>query len=295
MDFTAVLVAADQNLSAGHLADFQALAEKNGIMVTGAPDWLDTHKAADIPLAQNIDLEIMQALRAHFDSEKIDVFCTRTSGRKREMLIADMDSTIVTSETLDELAGEAGLKGKISAITEKAMRGELDFIGALKERVSLLEGLPRDALQRTLDSTEISPGAETMVKTMRDNGAFCALVSGGFTFFTGSIAARLGFTAHHGNVLEIKDDKLTGKVQEPILDKNAKLNYLKLYCDELDIHISNTVAIGDGANDLPMLAAAGLGIGYHPKPILEEQLLNCIRHTDLTSVLYIQGYKDIAA
>ena len=130
-----------------------------------------------------------------------------------------------------------------------------------------------------------------MVKAMRDKGTLCVLVSGGFTYFTGAIAAKLGFTAHHGNVLNIEDDKLTGTVQEPILDKDSKLNFLKLYAEELEIDLDDTLAIGDGANDLPMLEAAGLGIGYHPKPILEETLLNCIRHTDLTSVLYAQGYK----
>jgi len=291
MDFTLTLVASDTPLKVGHLSTIEHFAEDNGIMITDEPQWLKEHKAADIPLAQCVTLEQMQDLRALMEPNKIDVFCTHTHNRRKHLLMADMDSTIVTSETLDELAAEAGLKDQISAITTKAMRGELDFEGALRKRVSLLEGLSTDALKRTLDDTEISKGAEQLVKTMRDNGAFCALVSGGFTYFTGAIAAKLGFTTHHGNTLNIEKDRLKGTVGQPILGKEAKLNYLKLYCEELELELEETAAIGDGANDLPMLQAAGLGVGYHPKPLLAETLLNCIIHGDLTAMLFIQGYK----
>ena len=291
MNFVIVVVSSEKPLSAGHLASVEKFAEANGIMVTGTPVWLDKNKAADIPVAECLTIEQISQLRQELDADKIDVFCTRTEKRQKELLIADMDSTIVTSETLDELAAEAGLKEKISRITEKAMRGELDFEGALRERVGLLAGLPAEALKRTLDNTEISEGAERLVQEMRQKGAFCALVSGGFTYFTGAVSAQLGFTAHHGNSLEIEEDKLTGQVKDPILDKNAKLSFLKLYCEELELDISDSVAIGDGANDLPMILAAGMGIGYKAKPLVEESVLNCIRHTDLKSVLYIQGYK----
>ena len=291
MDFTLTLVSSVTPLSAGHLLDVEKFLENHGLMMTGQPEWLAEHRAADIPLAQSLTLEQMAELRTSLDDDKIDPFCTRTSNREKKLFLADMDATIVTTETLDELAAEAGIKDKIAKITERAMRGDLDFHEALKERVGLIKDLPTDALKKTLDATEISQGAEKMVKAMRDKGTLCVLVSGGFTYFTGAIAAKLGFTAHHGNVLNIEDDKLTGTVQEPILDKDSKLNFLKLYAEELEIDLDDTLAIGDGANDLPMLEAAGLGIGYHPKPILEETLLNCIRHTDLTSVLYAQGYK----
>lgn len=291
MDFTLTLVASSISLSAGHLNLVEKFLENNGLMMTGEPKWLSEHKCADISISQSLNIEQMKALRILLDSNKIDPFCTRTDNRRKKLLMADMDSTIVTSETLDELAAEAGIKDKISAITERAMRGEIDFHDALRERVELLKGLSTDCLKTTLDNTEISKGAESLVKTMRNSGYFCALVSGGFTYFTGEISAQLGFTAHHGNILNIEDGKLSGSVQEPILDKDSKLDFLKLYCEDLEIDLSDTVAIGDGANDLPMLEASGLGIGYHPKPLLENTLLNCIRHTGLTSALYVQGYK----
>ncbi len=257
------------------------------------PDWLERSKAVDFKIDTTLSIEEIKALRRAFDGDKIDVFCTAEEGRKKVLFLADMDSTIVTSETLDEMAEEAGLKDKVSKITERAMRGEVDFHGAIKERVGLLNGLSIEALSRTLNQTEISKGARTLLKALKNEGVFCALVSGGFTFFTGAIGEKLNFDAHHGNVLNIENGKLTGGVQDPILDKNAKLNFLKLYCEELSLDLSETIAIGDGANDLPMLEAAGLGIGYHPKPLLEDKLINCIRHTDLTSVLYMQGYSSV--
>jgi len=280
------LVASDTPLIHDH---FELLDDLNS-----DPVWLENEKAVDFKIPKALTINEIKALREKFDADKIDVFCTSahesTGGRKKTLFLADMDSTIVTSETLDELGAEAGLKDKIATITERAMRGEIDFHGAIKERVGMLKDLPAHTLDTTLKNTEISKGARTLLKGLKNEGVFCVLVSGGFTFFTGAIADKLNFDAHHGNVLYIEDGKLTGDVQEPILDKNAKLNFLKLYCEELSLDLSETIAIGDGANDLPMLEAAGLGIGYHPKPLLEDTLINCIRHTDLTSVLYCQGH-----
>ena len=172
------------------------------------------------------------------------------------------------------------------------MRGELDFPQALRERVALLRGLPESAVQKTLAETELNPGAAAFVQVMKKNGATCVLVSGGFTLFTGAFAQKAGFDRHHGNLLQLEEGVLTGKVGEPILDKDSKVAFLQQYRDELGLKPEDVLAIGDGANDLPMLQMAGLGIGYHPKPLLEESLDNCIIHGDLTAALYAQGYTE---
>lgn len=283
-------LAATDSLSENHIETAQKYFKIIDLSASDAPVWLSQNKAADIEIANCLTIAQIKELRQIFDEDKIDVFCTSIRNRKKSLFLADMDSTIVTTETLDELAAEAGIKDKIAKITERAMRGELDFHAALKERVRYLKDLSEDAVKRTLKDTEISKGASALISKFRAENTHCVLVSGGFTYFTSDIAQKLGFHAHHGNILNIKDGLLTGTVGEPILDKDAKLRYLKLYCDELGLDLSETAAIGDGANDLPMLEAAGIGFGYHPKPILEDKLLNCIRHTDLTSVLYAQGY-----
>ena len=293
MDFILTLVASDKPLSAGHLALVENFTEENGLMLTGDPEWLSEHKAATLPLAESLNIEQMHDLQGRLEDEKIDVFCTRTDNRRKKLILADMDSTIVTTETLDELADFVGLKDKVADITTRAMKGELDYQESLKERVRLLEGLSADKLQETLDQTECTSGAKKLVQTMRQNGGAAILVSSGFTFFTGAIAGQCGFVGHHGNVLGIKDGVLDGTVEEPILDKHSKLAYLEEYKEKLSLEYDDIAAIGDGSNDLPMLQAAGLGIGFHPKPILRENLLNCVIHGDLTAVLYAQGYKDV--
>ncbi|OYV40825.1 MAG: phosphoserine phosphatase SerB, partial [Acidocella sp. 20-61-6] len=211
-------------------------------------------------------------------------------GRRKALLVADMDSTIVTSETLDELAAFAGLKDKIAEITKRAMNGEIDFPTALRERVGMLRGLDIAALERTWSQTEFCPGARTMVATMRSYGATTALVSGGFTFFTARVAAELGFDIHRANTLLDNGSHLTGEVAEPILDRDSKVATLNELAEKRGIKLSATLAVGDGANDLPMLKEAGLGIAYYAKPVVAEQVLNKIEHTDLTSLLYAQGY-----
>jgi phosphoserine phosphatase len=236
----------------------------------------------------------MKKLRAVFAEDKIDVLCMKAEGRRKKLLLADMDATIVTGETLDELAAKAGIGEKVAAITTRAMKGEIDFQAALKERVALLKGLSLAALSETLKETALSEGAMAMVRAMRADGATCVLVSGGFTFFTEAVAAQCGFHHHHGNILRHDGAILDGSVEEPILDKDSKLSYLRHYAQNLGLDLSQTVAVGDGANDLPMLAAAGLGIGYRPKPVLEDNLLNVLKYTDLRGVLYAQGYSGLA-
>lgn len=290
MSHVLTLIASDVPLSIAHLERAEKFVEEQGLGLHGAPTWLDAHKAADLPVQNPPTMAQMTTLRALFAADHIDIVCSNSPTRKKKLLLADMDSTIVTSETLDELAARAGIKDRIAEITARAMNGELDFHAALKERVGLLKGLPVSALRETLDATELCPGADTMIRVMKDNGAKCVLVSGGFTFFTGAIAQQTGFHHHHGNELHDDGTALTGTVGDNIIDKDSKLAFLKSYAADLGIALEETVAVGDGANDLPMLAAAGLGIGYRPKPVLEESLLNVLKYADLTGILYAQGY-----
>jgi len=291
MSFVLTLVSSKKPLNAGHLALIGDNLAVMAVGTAGPPAWLEPHKAADLPLVQKPNHEQIRTLRILLEADRIDLFINAAEGRRKKLLLADMDSTIVTTETLDELAGQAGpeIKQKIAALTERAMRGEIDFEATLRARVAMIAGLPESALEKTRAATEFSPGAKTLIKTMRAHGATCVLVSGGFTFFTGWVAEECGFQHHRANRFEIKDGKLTGKVIDPILDKQAKLACLKEYAGILDIDLSETFAIGDGSNDLPMLEAAGLGIGYRPKPLLREVLDNCILYGDLTAALYAQG------
>lgn len=222
----------------------------------------------------------------------VDVCVQPWAGRKKRLLVADMDSTIITVECLDELADFAGVKDKVAAITERAMRGELEFEGALRERVAMLKGLEIAALQRCYDErVRLTPGAKTLVTTMAANGARCVLVSGGFTFFTSRVAEGAGFHAQRANVLNEADGRLTGTVGEPILGRQAKLTALNEEAAALDIPAAETLAIGDGANDLAMIEASGLGIAWRAKPVVAEQAAARIDHADLTAALYFQGYR----
>ncbi len=252
--------------------------------------WLCNHRALDIALDQPMKAAAILALRNKLASFEVDVFYTTAENRQKKLLLADMDSTIVVGETLDELAAFAGVKTQVEEITARAMNGELDFHAALTERVALLKNLPIGALEETLNAMQLMPGADILLKTMKQNGAKTVLVTGGFTCFAEDVQNMLDFDYIHGNHLEIKDDVLTGAILPPILDKHAKLSYLKQYAKDLGIELSDAMTIGDGANDVPMLEAAGLGIGYEPKPLLQETLINQIRFNTLEAALYAQGY-----
>jgi phosphoserine phosphatase len=253
--------------------------------------WLSPGQAAEFIVKSAPDPAQVKLI---LDHKATDVFVTKFRGRRKALLVADMDSTIVTSETLDELAGQAGLQTRIAEITQRSMNGELDFREALTERVALLKGLELPALDRTWKRVEYSPGARTLIATMRAQNATTALVSGGFTYFTARVAAELGFDTHRANVLLDNGSELTGEVAQPILDRDAKLTALTELAEKRGIKIAATLAVGDGANDLAMLTAAGLGIAYYPKPIVAEQVPNRIEHTDLTSLLFAQGYPSSA-
>jgi phosphoserine phosphatase len=253
--------------------------------------WLSAGQAAEFIAKTAPDIAQLKLVLEH---KATDVFVTKFRGRRKAVLLADMDSTIITTETLDELAAFAGLKDRIAEITQRSMNGELDFATALRERVAMLKGLELTALERTWSATQYCPGARTLIATMRAFGATTALVSGGFTFFTARVAAELGFDIHRANALLDNGSQLTGEVGEPILDRNAKLATLQELAEKRGVKLSATLAVGDGANDLAMLQAAGLGVAYYAKPIVAEQIANRIEHTDLTSLLFAQGYPESA-
>jgi phosphoserine phosphatase len=221
----------------------------------------------------------------------INVVPAAVATRRKKLLVADMESTIIEQECLDELAARVGLRERIGDITARAMRGELDFAAALRERVALLKGLDAAILQDIYASrVSLMPGAVTLVATMRRHGAHCALVSGGFSFFSERIAARLQFDSQQANTLEIVAGKLAGSVREPILGREAKLDSLNRLTRALQLAASDTLAVGDGANDLAMLRAAGLGVAFRAKPIVAAAAAARIEHGDLTALLYLQGY-----
>ncbi len=250
---------------------------------------LSPGKVLDISLQAPIDrLAITRALSSH----KVDFCLSGSKHRRKKLLICDMDSTLIGQECIDELAGFAGVGAYVAEITERAMRGELDFEAALDERVGLLKGLPLSELERCFaERIRLNPGAKTLAATMRKAGAKTVIVSGGFTFFTARVAKQAGFASHFANTLLDDGQTLTGKVARPILGREAKLQTLLRESAQVG-GPDMAVAIGDGANDLAMIQRAGLGIAYHAKPIVAKAAHCAINHTDLTTALYFQGFCD---
>ena len=256
-------------------------------------DWLAPDRSFDIALEGEPDA-VRAALReAVRDEWLLDLNLVPAANRRKKLLIADMDSTIVGCECIDELADFAGLKPKVAAITERAMRGELDFPSALRERVKLLKGLPLDAMAKVhAERVRLNPGARALTATMRAHGGYAVLVSGGFTYFTKRVAADAGFDSHQGNRLIDDGRALTGRVDEPILGREAKLEALERNVERLGWSVNDVLAVGDGANDLDMIRRAGLGVAYHAKPVVAEAAGASIVHGDLTGLLYLQGYRE---
>jgi phosphoserine phosphatase len=251
--------------------------------------WLAVDEAAEVTLATQPGntSEVWQICQ----DQGVDLIIQPAANRRKKMLIADMDSTMIQQECIDELADEAGVGARVAAITARAMNGELDFEAAIDERVGLLAGLPEAIIDEVL-KTRITymPGGDVLVNTMRGQGAYAALVSGGFTAFTARVAADLGFHENRANTLEIADAKLTGKVVRPILGQDAKLEALNGITATLGITPDDAIAVGDGMNDLLMLANAGTGVALHGKPALQEKVQVRVNYGDLTALLYIQGY-----
>jgi len=262
----------------------------------GQPQWLDKGVAADIPFEpeEPADLRALaDAAQAAMGVAAIDVIVQAAEGRRKKLLLADMDSTMIGQECVDELAALVGKKAFVAEITERAMRGEIAFEPALRERVALLKGLHPDSVPRLIaKKITLTPGGRTLVQTMRSQGAHTALVSGGFTVFASVVAEKIGFHENQANVLLLGEDgRFNGLVAEPILGKEAKLEALRGLREKHSIAARETLAVGDGANDLGMLQAAGLGVAFRAKPAVAAAAHARIEHADLTALLYAQGYR----
>ncbi len=259
-----------------------------------APRWLNPGAAADIAFANDgTDLKsVTRRVLSALGPAPVDAFVQLEAVRRKRLFVADMDSTMIGQECIDELAGFAGLKAHVSAITERAMRGEIAFEPALRERVALLKGMPVSVVEKVIGTRiTLTPGGRELVRTMRAHGGYTALVSGGFTLFTGRIAAMIGFDTDMGNTLGIAAGVFDGTVADPILGGDAKLAILMELRASLGLARDAVLAAGDGANDLAMLGEAGLGAAFRAKPAVAEAADACINYADLTALLYAQGYR----
>lgn len=288
--FTATLIAAEE-IGAG---DFSAAADRvaeRGAVVREAR-WIDAAKAFDLEFDGD-PIAVRAALEGAFD--RTDVVVQPSKGRAKKLIVADMDSTMITIECIDELADYAGIKPQIAEVTERAMRGELDFESALRSRVALLKGLPESVIAQCLaERVVIMPGARALVRTIRAQGGAGVLVSGGFTRFADPVAKEIGFDRAIANRLGIENGYLTGDVEGEIVGAQTKKQVLEQTVATLGLSASETLAVGDGANDIPMIEAAGLGVAYHAKPKTAAAAPARIDHNDLTAILYAMGYPRMA-
>lgn len=292
MDAVLTLIAdpAARNLSTTEVGIGRDALANEGADV-GVPDWLETAIACDVPFGGLPPAEAERTARAALADRPIDLAAQWAGKRRKGLLVADMESTIIAQEMLDEIAVHAGLGPGIAEVTARAMAGELEFEAALEARVDLLAGLPEALLDELAGIMTPNPGARSLVASMRAKGAYCALLSGGFDCFTAKIAALCGFDEERANQLLVAEGRLTGKVARPILGREAKLTAMEELCARLGLSTAEACAVGDGANDLDMVAAAGLGVAYHGKEVLRSGAGARVDHSDLTALLYIQGYR----
>ena len=292
-DFVATLICPRQTPC---LSDALIKQARQALDGPSEAEWLDQGIAADViftPAAATPTKDITRNLRSALAGQPVDVIVQPRATRRKALFLADMDSTMIGQECIDELADFVGLKDKVSAITEQAMRGELDFEPALRARVALLKDLPVSVVEQILaERITYNAGGDVLVKTMRQFGGYTALVSGGFTLFTGPVAAHLGFHEHRSNRLVVVQDKIAGAVEDPILGREAKRERLLELRQAHHLPPEATLAVGDGANDLAMLGEAGLGIAYRAKPAVADAAHARLDHADLTALLYAQGYRN---
>ncbi|HZL58350.1 MAG TPA: phosphoserine phosphatase SerB [Stellaceae bacterium] len=276
------------------VAEASAALERLGARL-GDTDWLAPGQACDIGFdgldPDQAEAAVRSALTLGLDGPAVDVVVQSAAGRKKKLLVADMESTIIENEMLDELAELIGLKDRVAAVTRQAMNDEIDFTTALKERVALFKGKPAALLDAAAAQIRPMPGAAALVATMRANGAFTALVSGGFRVFSERVRLRLGFDRDFANILVVDQGRLAGNVAEPILTRDGKLQILTSLAAEHGLSFSQTCAVGDGANDLQMIGAAGLGVAFRSHPNVAPRARHRIDHADLTALLYVQGYR----
>ena len=292
MDTVLIAIASPQKLklTAEHVDTAKAATN-----VTGDLNWLSDNEACEVAFTAPDGFDPIAAehtARKALSGLPIDIAFVPADNRKKKLLVADMDSTIIEQECIDELAAVAGIADQVTGITARAMAGELDFQDALRARLALLKDLPEQAITEVISKRlTFTPGGRTLVQTMKDNGALTSLLSGGFTHFTGYVSKVCGFDDHQANVLEIKDGKLTGTAVEPIMDKNQKKRSLAQLTVMNGLTFADTMAVGDGANDLPMLQRSSMGVALHGKPTVRDGARYRIDHCDLTALLFMQGYK----
>jgi phosphoserine phosphatase len=295
MPFVATLISAP---AAPALTEALLSRAAGALPSTGAPVWLADRIAADLPIPDGAGLDcrrMADAIRGALDGAPVDVVVQPSHARRKRLFLADMDSTMIEEECIDELADYVGLKPHVAAITERAMRGEIAFAPALRERMALLKGLPATVVDEVIaDRIHLTAGGRTLIATMRAHGTHTCLVTGGFTLFSQRIAAMIGFDESRANTLAIDPDgKLAGEVVEPIFGRDGKLATLQALTARLGLDSEETMATGDGANDIAMIEAAGLGVAFHAKPKVAEAAAARIDHGDLTALLYVQGYRGV--